>query len=137
VRHYKNLAAFYHSDGLPSQLAFDLTILSGYKVRVVENERCGFEANPVFSPVGTVLSLVPSELQSASLCLDNFVYTVYHPVGLALNGWFDEVDEVRRVGSDPLMDKGFAITSQFTRRGRLLSVLVHRLESFVPRFLST
>jgi hypothetical protein len=66
----------HHSDGLPSQLAFDLTILSRDVMRVIEHKRRGFEADPVFSPVCTVLSLIPSELQSATPCHDNCVYTL-------------------------------------------------------------
>ena len=73
VRYHKNLYAFYHSYGLPSRLVFDLAILRRDVVRVVENERCCFEANPVFSLVCTVLPLVPCKLQSAGPCHDNFV----------------------------------------------------------------
>jgi hypothetical protein len=75
VRHQQNPDAAYHSDGLPSQLTIDLAILGRDVVRVVENQRCGFEANAMFSKVRTVLALVPCELQSAALsqhyCIDS------------------------------------------------------------------
>ena len=72
--HYKNVNAFHHSDGLPSQLTFDDAILSGDTVWIAENECCRFEANPVFSLVCTVLSLIPSQLQSARDLVSTILY---------------------------------------------------------------
>jgi hypothetical protein len=76
VCHHKDLDAFRHSDGLPSQFTLDHPILGRDVVWIIENQYCRFEANPVFSLICAVLSLIPSELQSAGPGLYDFVYTV-------------------------------------------------------------
>lgn len=73
MSHKYNLHASHHSDGPPPQLAFDLPILNRDVIGVVENQNRRFKAEPVFSLVRTVLSLIPRELQSAGLCRGNFV----------------------------------------------------------------
>lgn len=43
MRHYQNLYAIHHSDGLPSQLTFDFPVQGRDMVRIIENERRRFE----------------------------------------------------------------------------------------------
>jgi len=69
VRYQQNLYAPHHSDGLPSQLSFHFSVLTGDVIGIIENQDRGLKANAVLPPVDTVLSLIPSKLQNGSLVM--------------------------------------------------------------------
>ena len=63
----EHVSTFHHADRLPSQFILDFAVEVRDMARIVENQRCGFEADAVLSPVDSILSFVPTKPQADSL----------------------------------------------------------------------